>query len=64
MICLAFGVLKLVQIERMERLSEQEQDVVGYVNDVVDGTLTDGSQTLYHPIGLGPTLQPRITRAV
>ena len=55
-VCLAFGVLKLVQVERMERLSEQEQDVVGYVNDVVDGTLTDGSQTLYHPIGAGAHL--------
>ena len=55
-VCLTFGVLQLAQIERMERLTEQEQDVVGYVNDVVDGTLTDGSQTLYHPVGAGAHL--------
>ena len=58
-VCHAVGVLELVQVERVQRLAEQEQDVVRHVHDVVDGTLTDGSQALDHPIGAGAHLARR-----
>ena len=47
----AIGVLNLVQVKRMQRLAEQEQDVVRHVNDVVHGALANGGKTLDHPVG-------------
>ena len=52
----AIGVLQLVQVERVQRLAEQEQDVVRDVDDVVDGTLADGRKALDHPVGAGAHL--------
>ena len=42
---------QLVQVEGVQRLAEQEQDVVRHVDDVVDGALADGSKALDHPVG-------------
>ena len=47
----AIGVLDLVQVKRMQRLAEQEQDVVRHVDDVVHGALANGGKTLDHPVG-------------
>ena len=52
----AIGVLQLVQVERVQRLAEQEQDVVRDVHDVVDGALADGRKALDHPVGAGAHL--------
>ena len=52
----AIGILQLVQVERVQRLAEQEQDVVRDVDDVVDGTLADGRKALDHPVGAGAHL--------
>ena len=41
---------QLVQVEGVQRLAEQEQDVVRHVDDVVDGALSDGSEALDHPV--------------
>ena len=52
----AIGILQFVQVERVQRLAEQEQDVVRDVDDVVDGTLADGRKALDHPVGAGTHL--------
>ena len=52
----AVFALQLVQVERMERLAEQEQDVVRHVDDVVDGALADRGEAFHHPVGRGPHL--------
>ena len=52
----AIGILQFVQVERVQRLAEQEQDVVRDVDDVVDGTLADGRKALDHPVGAGAHL--------
>jgi len=53
--------VELGQIKRVQRLVELEQDVVRGVDDVVDGPLTDRSQAIGEPPGLGATFTPRIT---
>ena len=42
---------QLVQVEGVQRLTEQEQDVVRHVDDVVDGALPDGGEAFDHPVG-------------
>lgn len=41
------------RIEGVERLAKFEEDVVGDVNDVVDGTKADGFEAFAHPLGAG-----------
>ncbi len=53
---LAVCVLQLGQVEGVKRLAEQEQDVVGNVDDVVDGALADGGKAFHHPVGAGAHL--------
>jgi hypothetical protein len=38
-------------VEGVERLAELVEDVVGDVDDVVDGAETDGFETLFEPCG-------------
>ena len=45
-----------VEIERMQRLPQLEQHVVGHVHHVVDGTLADGGKAFDQPIGRRPHL--------
>ena len=54
----AVRVLELVQVEGVQRLAEQEQDVVRHVHDVVDGALADSGQALDHPVGARAHLDP------
>ena len=54
----AVRILELVQVECVQRLAEQEQDIVRHVHDVVDGALADSRQALDHPVGARPDLDP------
>ena len=44
----AGSIEELIEIERVKRLAEEEQDVVRHVDDVVDGALADGGKALDH----------------
>ena len=45
-----------VEVERMQRLPQLEQHVVGHVHHVVDGTLADGGKSFDQPVGRRPHL--------
>ncbi len=45
---------QLVEVERVQRLPQQEQDVVRHVHDVVDGAGARGRHALGQPVGARP----------
>ena len=48
---LAVRACQLVEVERVQRLAQQEQDVVRHVHDVVDGAGARGGHALGQPVG-------------
>ena len=50
--------LKRVRIERVQRLSEFQHDVIGRIGDIVDGSLPERFQSRLEPIWRGPDLYP------
>src|SRR3569832_825820 len=57
------STIEFLKVEGVQRLAQLVKHVVGYVGDIVDGTLADGFETFHEPIrrwtNLHTTHEPR-----
>jgi hypothetical protein len=58
------AAVELGEVEGVQRLAHLHEDVVGDINEVVDGAQADAVQSLLQPLGAGATFTPRMMRAM